>query len=1023
MNVFAEHPVERHRLLLVEDNPADADLVREYLLDIGEAVSDVETAHTLRSALERLEGGGPFAAILLDLNLPDSAGLETLERVLAAGPAVPVIVLTGEGGEDFGARAVAAGAADFLPKDELTGRLLLRSVRYATERSRRRDMQVQYRALVENARDLVSILERDLTIRYVSPSIERVLGYEPAEKEGVNAALEVHPDDQVTVARELGRLLQSPDYVSHLQYRVRHKDGEWRTLDTIAQNCFDDPNIRGLVVSSRDTTELDEARREAAATMRRLGRTLGALQDAVFTVVSEDRTIVDCNAAAESMFGYDAEEMVGRSTRRLHTDRTSYERFAGESEPVLREGGSYRAEYRMRRKNGEVFPVEVTVSLLDPQRGLEAGVVSVVRDITETVERSRQVRFQAALLEQVAQPVLAVDERARVTYWNRAAEELTGFKTEDVLGTEVVDILIIEEDRPVALMARETAAAGDRWKGEIRLRTKDGGVVIAQATAAPAVNPDGSAGGRIAAGIDITELRRTEEESRRAADRLRLQASLLEAVGQAVIATDLGGRIIYWNRAAEDLYGWPREEALGQSVLEITPDQHGDGLASDIFEALRMGGIWTGTVEARRRDGSAFQAMVTDAPLYDDQGALAGVIGVSTDMTERIELEDRLRQAEKMEAIGRLAAGVAHDFNNLLTAVEGHASFLLDELDPESRLREDVEEIRSAGRRAADLTRRLLAFSRKQALQERHLDLVQTTFELETMLRRIVPERIELEVRGAPEPVVVRADPTQLHQIVMNLVVNAVDAIEAGGRVTLAVDDRLVTPKEAADIPWDMEPGRYARLTVADTGSGMSREVLAHIFEPFFTTKPEGHGTGLGLSSVFGIVKQSGGHILVDSGPGQGTTFEVLLPQRPTEHVETGVDAAAAYLRKKTVAVVLLVEDEVAVRRVARRVLTREGCTVLEAANGEEALALVDQHDGAIDVVLSDVVMPDMGGIELQKRLGERYPDIGMVLTSGYSEAEVQGDIRGMGVTFVPKPFTPESLMHGIWEAMNRDPD
>ncbi|MDZ7780213.1 MAG: PAS domain S-box protein [Gemmatimonadota bacterium] len=372
MSVSMEQGPAERPLLLIEDNPADVDLVREYLSDVEEESPRIETAGSLSEARAMLDGGR-FRAVLLDLDLPDSNGLETLDRVLAEGPHVPVIVLTGGVGDGQGREAVRRGAADFLPKDELSGKLLLRSIRYAIERGRRQYAEAQYRALVENSRDLVSILEHDLTIRYVSPSLRRVLGYRPEEKQGADGALEVHPDDRGLVFDEVARLLEDPTYASHFKYRVRHKDGSWRHLDTIAQNCFDDPHIRGFVVSSRDVTELHETRQEAAATARRLERTLGALEDAVFTVEPEGRTIVHCNAAAESMFGYRAEEMVGRSTRLLHVDEASFQRFHDESVPALREKGGHRTEFRMRTKDGRAFPVEVTVSLLDPRRGLDGG--------------------------------------------------------------------------------------------------------------------------------------------------------------------------------------------------------------------------------------------------------------------------------------------------------------------------------------------------------------------------------------------------------------------------------------------------------------------------------------------------------------------------------------------------------------------------------------------------------------------------------------------------------------------------
>jgi PAS domain S-box-containing protein len=1004
----------------VEDDPADADLVRQHLLDSSEDVPDVVAVATLARAIEHLERE-EYAAVLLDLDLPDSFGLDTLDRIVPHASSTPVIVMTDGGATDVGIEAVSRGAADFLPKDELTGRLLMRSVRYAVERSHLRGIEATYRALVENSRDVVSILDRDLVVRYVSPSIRQVLGYEPEERIGTPGALEVHPDDRETVLREVEGLRADPGQTARMSNRVRHKDGGWRVLDTVVLNCFDDPHIQGLVTSSHDVTDLRQAEEIASQNARRLDRTLGALDDVVLTLELPGRRITTCNPNAETTFGYSRGEMAGRSKEMLHADREVYAGFVKESLDSLERGDAHRAESRMRRKDGTVFPAEITVTLLDPAKGPEGGMMSVIRDISERVEQARQVRFQAALLEQVGQMVLAVDAAGCVTYWNHAAEALTGFTRGDVEGRPLAEVIVHESHLEAAMVARETARAGGRWEGEIGLRKKGGGEVIVRVTLTPGANPDGSPGGRIASGVDVTELRRAEAESRRATERLRLQAEMLEAVGQAVIATDVEGRIIFWNRSAEHMYGWAREEVMGRPVREVTPTGASRAEAADIFETLRKGEIWTGEFELRRRDGSTFRALVTDAPILGPDGSLIGIIGVSSDITERRHLEEQLRQALKMEAIGRLAGGVAHDFNNLLTVIEGRASLVLADLPVGSPSREDVEEIRGAGRRAADLTRRLLAFSRKQVLKERRVDLGAEALDLKTMLGRLVPERIEFRMKVEPGNLVVMADPGQLHQVVMNLVVNATDAIEEGGTITVGVDAVELTQEDVDAIPWAIDPGPYVRLTVADTGIGIPPDVMEHIFEPFFTTKPETHGTGLGLATVYGIVKQSGGHVLVDTVPGRGSTFQVLL-----RRLSVGADQFPERLERPTPdtegVVVLLVEDDAAVRGIARHVLLQGGYTVLEAENGREALELASRRRGEVDVVISDVVMPELGGIELQKRLQEEDPRVRFILASGYSEAEVRGEIRDLGTLFLSKPFSPKSLLGCVAECLAREP-
>ena len=327
----------------------------------------------------------------------------------------------------------------------------------------------------------------------------------------------------------------------------------------------------------------------------------------------------------------------------------------------------------------------------------------------------------------------------------------------------------------------------------------------------------------------------------------------------------------------------------------------------------------------------------------------------------------------------------------------------------------DAKEILASGRRAADLTKQLLAFSRKQVLEERNVDLGATVLSLEPMLRRLVPERITFAMTRTVEGLVVRADPGELHRVTLNLVVNAVDAIEGRGAIDVHVDEVVVAADEAEEVPWDFEPGRYARIQVRDTGSGIPEDVLDHIFEPFYTTKGEVHGTGLGLSTVYGVVKQSGGHVFVDSAVGEGTTFRIFLPRVSAS--PDRADEPPAMPGAANGARILVVEDDAAIRRIIHRVLSRAGYQVLVAEQGEKALAVAGREQG-IDLVISDVVMPGMGGVELRKRLAALHPTVRFILVSGYSEEEVYKEIREMDTRFLPKPFTPAQLLRCVSEVL-----
>jgi len=386
------------------------------------------------------------------------------------------------------------------------------------------------------------------------------------------------------------------------------------------------------------------------------------------------------------------------------------------------------------------------------------------------------------------------------------------------------------------------------------------------------------------------------------------------------------------------------------------------------------------------------------------------------DITERRRLEEQLRQSQKMDAVGRLAGGIAHDFNNLLTAIIGYSQIALGRLDAGDEVRKDIEEVERAGKRAATLTSQLLAFSRRQVIQPKVLNLNTAMAEMERMLRRLIGEDIELATIPDPALGSVKADAGQIEQIVMNLAVNARDAMPGGGKLTMWTKNADLNGNNSGRC--DVKPGPYVVLAVADNGIGMEKETLSHMFEPFFTTKPRGQGTGLGLATVYGIVRQSGGHIDVESKAAGGTTFKVYLPRVDdhSEEVRAAVTGPAGGTET-----VLVIEDEEAVRHLACRILSAYGYKVLEAAGGAEALVVCEQNGSSIDIILTDIVMPKMNGFELADRIKLRHPDIKVLYMSGYADTAItrHGGLEP-GMSFIQKPFTPEGLAHKLREALGK---
>jgi PAS domain S-box-containing protein len=490
------------------------------------------------------------------------------------------------------------------------------------------------------------------------------------------------------------------------------------------------------------------------------------------------------------------------------------------------------------------------------------------------------------------------------------------------------------------------------------------------------------------------ELRRTTE----------LVTALLDASPLAVMAVDADGRTIYWSRAAEDLYGWSRDDVLGREPPMTSPDDPDVGVSE--LERLRAGEVITAEQRRATRDGRVLDVRVHEAPLLDEEARFRGALGVHEDVTERNRLEADLVQAQKMETVGRLAGGVAHDFNNILTAIIGYAQLGRTATSVDER-EEAFGTIQAAAERAAGLTQQLLAFSRRQMLQPAVVEANAVVDAVEPLLRRLIDESIDLRIVTSPDTGSVLADRTQLEQVVLNLAVNARDAMPGGGTLVIRTHrQHLGADRGHIELP----PGEYVVVSVTDTGSGMDDVTKAHIFEPFFTTKPAGEGTGLGLATTYGIVRQSGGRIWVYSEPGRGTVFKIYLPRigGPVTPIEPSVASVGRLTGR-----VLLVEDEALLRELSSTVVARAGFEVDAVPDPAAALAHVEAG-GAYDVLVTDVVMPGMTGIELAQRLREREPGLRVVFMSGYSEDVVGHAAEPIGRRFLAKPFTPDALLRAI---------
>ena len=501
----------------------------------------------------------------------------------------------------------------------------------------------------------------------------------------------------------------------------------------------------------------------------------------------------------------------------------------------------------------------------------------------------------------------------------------------------------------------------------------------------------------------------------RADRRLRLQSAALNAAANAMVITDPDGTIEWVNPAFTAMTGYAPHEAVGRNPRDLVKSgQHDAAFYHEMWETLRAGLVWEGEIINRRKDGTHYVEEQTITPVLDADGRIAHYIGVKRDLTEHKRMQQQFLQAQKMEVVGRLAGGIAHDFNNLLTVINGTAELSLMDLPADATLRADLEQIREAGDRAVRLTRQLLAFSRRQVVAPEVVEVGAHVEAASRMLQRLIGEDIHLVIACEPAREHVLIDPGHLEQVLLNLVVNARDAMPGGGTLTVATR-ALVVDEAMATRHQGLSPGRYLELTVTDTGVGMTEDIRARIFEPFFTTKEPGKGTGLGLATVAGIVGQCGGVILVDSTPGKGTRFTVLLP---------GVDEGrpAGMLRRtarqeRGSETILLVEDEPALRQLVTRMLEGAGYTVLAAGNAVEAQAHVDGHVGPIHLLLTDVILPGLDGPTLARQLVAAHPGLRVLFTSGYTDDKrlQAGDSPHH---FLAKPFTVAELTRKVRAAL-----
>jgi PAS domain S-box-containing protein len=634
-----------------------------------------------------------------------------------------------------------------------------------------------------------------------------------------------------------------------------------------------------------------------------------------------------------------------------------------------------------------------------------------VEERTQELRRNEQSRaWLAAMVESSDDAIIGKTLDGTITSWNRGAETLYGYRREEMIGRSVAILMPSEcsDDLPAILSRIRNGEVIQHYE-TVRLH-KDGRRIVVSVTVSPVRDSEGVIQGASTIARDMTIQRQAQKALADSEHRYRL---LFDNNPQPMWVYDQETlAFLTVNDTAVERYGYTREEFLRMSLKDIRPEEDIPKLLEAVAFPRRQfsqAGAW----RHRKKDGQIINVEIAAHPLvFGDRPAC---LVLATDVTERIRLEEQFRQAQRLESVGRLAGGVAHDFNNLLTVINGYAEMLLSDRPADPSDVEALEEIRKAGERAAGLTQQLLAFSRRQVIQPAVININSTVRETETLLRRLIGEDVELVTRLAADLDLVCADPGQIQQIVMNLAVNSRDAMPNGGSLYIETSNVTLDEGYESEHP-GVRSGPYVMLAVTDTGSGMSPEIRARIFEPFFTTKELGKGTGLGLATVYGMVKQAGGWIWVYSEPDRGTTFKIYLPRTGeplsliTPSVKTDVQGNET---------ILVVEDQVEVRTLAMAGLAVFGYSVHGAGTGKEALAFCHEFTGDIDLVVTDVVMPDMNGREVARQITLLRPKARILFVSGYTaDVIAHRGVLDTGVEYLPKPFTPDSLARKIREVL-----
>jgi PAS domain S-box-containing protein len=881
-----------------------------------------------------------------------------------------------------------------------------------------RDSEEKYRMLLDGVQDYAIFLldPRGRVVNW-NAGAERIKGYTADEIIGHDFSC-FFPPEGIKRGRpeEVLRLTATNGYYAENSMRVRKDGTQFLASLTFTALRDADGSLRGFSEVSRDLSESQESE----ARYRGL---LEAAPDAM-VVVNQDGKIVLLNVQAEKQFGYRRDELIGQKVKNIipegFAERLIADGTRSAADALAQQIGT-GIELNGRRKDGTEFPIEIMLSPLEGAEGIlvTAAIRNIsVRKAAEEHLAQMEGRYRG-LLEAAPDAMVVVNQSGEIVLLNVQAEKQFGFHRDELVGQKVKNIIPKGfAERLIADGTRSAAEALAQQIGtgiELNGRRKDGSEFPIEIMLSPL---EGAEGILVTAAIRDISVRKAAEEH--LAQMERRYRGLLEAAPDGMVVVNQNGEIVLLNVQAEKQFAYRRDELIGQKVKNIIPEGFAERLIADArrsTEDALAQQIGTGIeLNGRRKDGSEFPIEIMLSPLKSAEGIL--VTAAIRDITDRAKMRHHVEALQKFEAIGRLAGGIGHDFNNALGVILGWANLGQEEAPPGSRLGEMFDKIASQAKHAAGLTFQLLAFARRQVLQPQNLNLNGLVSEVARLLSAAMGDRIEFKIVCAADLRTVHADQTQIEQVLMNLCLNARDAMAQGGRLVVETQNVVVGEEFRSTHSYAI-PGEYVLLSVADTGLGMDKATLDHIFEPFFSTKEIGKGTGLGLATVYGIVRQHGGFVNVYSELGHGTSFRVYLPRVAELPYEARpIDAEQSVAGTETA---LIGEDHEELREIASEILTAHGYHVILAKNGEDAVRQFKAHVDEIDVIILDVMMPRLPGPAAYAQMCAIKPGVPVIFTSGYSAvpALLSASLES-GAGFLQKPYPAKALGRAVRNALDR---